>query len=222
IVSYIPNNAYLVRASASAAHELEGNPQTQTVQPYEPYFKLKPGLLSLAVGQLPLPEGSVLNVLLFPDARESTLPELEQLGAEVLAEEPSPFGPVLKVRPRTDSLAALANLPGVQVVEMARARVPANDLSRAAIGVAADSITSSNYMGLTGSNVLVNINDTGVDATHPDLAPSGKVIGNAAFALVDTNGHGTHVAGIIGGNGAKSTNVVGASGSIMPGTTNQF
>src|SRR6266404_3153336 len=76
VVAYIPNNAYLVRASAAAARTLEGNPQTQTVEPYEPYFKLKPGLLSLAVGQLPLPPGSVLNVLLFPDAREGTLPAL--------------------------------------------------------------------------------------------------------------------------------------------------
>ena len=40
IVSYIPNNAYLVLASAAAAQKLAGNPQTQSVLPYEPYYKL--------------------------------------------------------------------------------------------------------------------------------------------------------------------------------------
>src|SRR5262249_49074513 len=157
-------------------------------------------LLSLALNEKPLPENAMLNVLLFADAREAALGALQDLGAEVFSEEPSPFGPVLKVRPPTDSLTALAALPGVQIVELARARVPANDLSRATIGVAVNSITTSNYLGLTGSNVLVNINDTGVDATHPDFAsPAFKITGDTPLSLVDTSGHGTHVAGIIAG-----------------------
>ena len=45
IVSYVPNNAYLVRASAAVAQELAAQPQTGSVQPYEPYYKLKASLL---------------------------------------------------------------------------------------------------------------------------------------------------------------------------------
>ena len=41
IVSYIPNNAFLVRASAGAAQQLQAAPLTQVVLPYEPYYKLK-------------------------------------------------------------------------------------------------------------------------------------------------------------------------------------
>jgi hypothetical protein len=37
IVSYIPNDAYLVRAQAGVANGLAGNPLTQGVIPYEPY-----------------------------------------------------------------------------------------------------------------------------------------------------------------------------------------
>src|SRR4029079_9294942 len=104
-----------------------------------------------------------------------------------------------------------------------RIRVPANDLSRATVGVAATSITASNYLGLTGSNVLVNVNDTGIDATHPDLIdPIPKVLGDFPFSLLDRNGHGTHIAGIIAGTGLQSSNVVCASGSIMPGTNGEF
>src|SRR5690348_7019538 len=47
VVSYIPNNAYLVRASSGAAQQLQADPQTQAVLPYEPYYKLKPALLQL-------------------------------------------------------------------------------------------------------------------------------------------------------------------------------
>jgi len=40
IVSYIPNNAYLVLASAAAAQRMAGDPQTRSVLPYEPYYKI--------------------------------------------------------------------------------------------------------------------------------------------------------------------------------------
>ena len=106
IVSYIPNNAYLVRASAAVAQQLSADPQTQAVLPYEPYYKLKPSLLRLAVAQEPLPDDSALNVLVFADARETARAELEKLGARIIGDaERSPFGPVLRVRPARRQLA---------------------------------------------------------------------------------------------------------------------
>ena len=80
IVSYIPNNAYLVRASAAVAQQLSADPQTQAVLPYEPYYKLKPSLLKLAVAQNPLPDDSALNVLVFADARETVRGGLGEAG----------------------------------------------------------------------------------------------------------------------------------------------
>lgn len=60
--------------------------------------------------------------------------------------------------------------------------------------------------GYTGQGVKVAVLDTGIDATHPDLA--GKVAGSANFTddpdVVDHYGHGTHVASIIAGSGAAS------------------
>jgi subtilisin family serine protease len=60
--------------------------------------------------------------------------------------------------------------------------------------------------GYTGGAVPVGVLDTGVDATHPDLAQS--MAASADFTDdgdgVDRAGHGTHVASIIAGSGATS------------------
>jgi thermitase len=72
-----------------------------------------------------------------------------------------------------------------------------------------------------GAGNIVAIVDTGIDATHPDLA--GKVVAGWNFVAgssntTDDNGHGTHCAGIAG---AVTNNGVGISGvgfncALMP------
>ena len=77
-----------------------------------------------------------------------------------------------------------------------------------------------NDLGVTGKGVTVAIIDTGVDFTHPDLAPAMKAnvklvgLGGDPLPLAvpveglpnsDTSsGHGTHVAGDVGGRGIAS------------------
>jgi subtilisin family serine protease len=60
--------------------------------------------------------------------------------------------------------------------------------------------------GFTGAGVRVAVVDTGIDATHPDLA--GKVVAEQNFTgdgdPLDRVGHGTHVASTIAGSGAAS------------------
>jgi subtilisin family serine protease len=61
--------------------------------------------------------------------------------------------------------------------------------------------------GLTGEGVKVAVLDTGIDTTHPDLR-GGKVVAEANFSeadsVTDRYGHGTHVASIVAGTGARS------------------
>ena len=63
--------------------------------------------------------------------------------------------------------------------------------------------------GFEGNGIKIAIIDTGIDYNHPDLfgfGPNGKVVGGYDFVdndeqPMDTNGHGTEVAGIIAADG---------------------
>ncbi|MGW3661021.1 S8 family peptidase [Streptomyces sp. NPDC005151] len=71
--------------------------------------------------------------------------------------------------------------------------------------------------GYDGSNVKVAVLDSGIDATHPDLA--GQIaeavdFTNSPNGPVDGNGHGTHVAATIAGTGKASD---GLRRGVAPG-----
>src|ERR1700677_718971 len=212
-VSYIPNNAALVEATADEAQALTNDPVFQAVVPYEPYYKLDASLLPAAVNQEP--ETSALSVTVFPGQQEAALAALTGLGAKLIGQDNTPFGPTLVVSVPPESLTAVAQLPLAQEVERYTPRRALNDLTRVQLGISpSPQINSSNYLGLSGKGVVVDLNDTGVDATHLDLAD--RIFGDK----VDFDGHGTHVAGIIAGNGADSSTVLAPGsvpGSIIPG-----
>ncbi len=73
--------------------------------------------------------------------------------------------------------------------------------------ISAGSFFANHDLGFTGRGVTVAVLDSGVNASHDDLRR--RVIGFADFVNgrtmpYDDNGHGTHVAGIIAGNGIDS------------------
>jgi subtilisin family serine protease len=74
-------------------------------------------------------------------------------------------------------------------------------------------------LGLTGTGVTVAVLDSGIKADHPDLAgriAEARDFTNTSPDASDNVGHGTHVAGIIGGTGAASA---GRYEGVAPGVT---
>ncbi len=209
IISYIPNNAVLVQATADVAEELANAPETGAILANEPHFKLEPGLALQALQSRGTPAELLLTVL---DA-DRTLPQVEALGAHAVARQRGPFGELIVVETGgRDILVPLARLPGITLLEAVQHRQPANDRAGYILGSSTDFTNNVPTLGLTGAGLVVNINDTGIDSTHPDLA--GRVIAADPAQLQDLNGHGTHVAASIAGSGAQSALVVTAQGSV--------
>ena len=149
----------------------------------------------------------------------------------------SQIGVVVARSDRTGFAAAMRSSAGVDSV--AGTAAYGGKLDPAQSDAGADAVTSDNLAGLQwdmaqihapeahaiqpgSSSVVVGDIDTGLDYTHPDLAPNvdfadstsciGGVANSAPSAWMDDNGHGTHTAGTI----AAAANGIGITG-VAPG-----
>ncbi len=147
----------------------------------------------------------------YDDGHRSTLPLLVSYrtgvarpgiaGTRTARTLPVIHGAALVADKRPATWAALSGGSGIDRVWLDGLRRVVDDVSTPQIGAPV-----AWQAGYTGSGVTVAVLDTGVDASHPDLA--GKVVAEQNFTEdlnpADTVGHGTHVASIIAGTGAAS------------------
>ena len=201
VISYIPNNALLVEAAADAAQRIASAPEVATVLPNHPYLKFEPGLLARVLRDAPLPpEVRVAVSVTGPQG----ITDIQNLGEDIESVQRGPFGQLVYVRQPKD-LIALAKLPTVPLLEEARLRVLLNDRTAVILGSVTNADNTGPVEGLTGAGLLVNLNDSGIDVSHPDIGPAERVLTTDPSFLADVDGHGTHVAATIAGNGKQSS-----------------
>jgi subtilisin family serine protease len=131
---------------------------------------------------------------------------------------------------RRDALEALAGHPDVSLVYL-DGRVE-RTLSQGTALIGAD---TANAQGYTGAGVTVAVIDSGIDASHPDLAddlvaeecfcddhpapargccPNGRSTQSGAGAAADAGGHGTSVSGIVTSGGVVASSGVAPDAEI--------
>ena len=208
--NYIPHNTLLVGADAETIEKIRSSSRVAAAVPFEPYYRVEADLMAEAVEDLALPFDALLKLTVFKGEEEKAAERIAQLGAEIVKMDRSPFGQQFIVLPKVGGWLDLVRMDEVQLVEKYRKRVYLNDLSRVRVGVSTNTIATETHLNLTGSNVVVAVNDSGIDTNH-------VAFGGRAFVAdgdpTDTVGHGTHVAGIIGGDGSGVINAANVSGS---------
>jgi serine protease AprX len=117
------------------------------------------------------------------------------------------------------ALAALSHNPAIERVSIDREVAGAMERTAGTIGA----LAVRQDLGYDGEGIGVAVIDSGAAASHDDLAGASGGPRVARFvdfvngreAAYDDYGHGTHVAGIVAGNGFDSS---GARSGIAPGT----
>uniref|UniRef100_A0A486XT50 Probable secreted peptidase n=1 Tax=Rheinheimera sp. BAL341 TaxID=1708203 RepID=A0A486XT50_9GAMM len=110
-----------------------------------------------------------------------------------------------KTKPGDQLLAALAQLPQVASVSVYEPPNLFCDMARAMVGLQFPAGRSP----YQGDSEIVALFDSGIDVNHPDL--SDRIAEATLYGkgtAVDHYGHGTHVAGIICGNGSASNGAI--------------
>jgi subtilisin family serine protease len=214
VVEYVPDYAYVVRIPATEVARLSQLAAVRWVGPWQPAYRLHPDLLTQVEAWeqgLEATETAVeVRLATFTGvALESILANVRSLGLEPSSVAQSDWGATLRLWATPDALASLAGLPDVRWIEPYVEFQLFNERSQANWLLSTQAVWQG--LGLYGQGQVVGVADTGLDTgnfstVHQDVR--GRV--DQAFALgrpgnwSDPNGHGTHVAGSVLGNGVLS------------------
>ena len=168
------------------------------------------------IGRLPgtvTQEPATLTIQLFSAADLlETVDHITRLGGRIVGTLEGGTWARLKVETATDITAALATLAAVQWIEPFVQPTICNNVAVRPDLMNVTPVWNTNWLGLTGRGQIVGHADSGLDTgnlgtMHPDF--TNRVTGYAwgeRSSWSDTDGHGTHTAGSILGNGTALSN----------------
>lgn len=221
-LQYYAHNAYLVWGSVNQTEAFAQQAFVRWVGPFQPAYKLNPTLNQFTAGRI-----ENLAITFYNDgALEAAFQSLARLGGHYVqhfAAQPDGAFYTVIVSLDVEQLTAVAHLPTVWAIDYAAPRPGFDD--EISTQILADNISAGtpitgyyNWLatkGVNGNGVVWADVDTGLDASHPDI--TGRAMAflsypGAGAANVDPDGHGTHTAGAIFGDGRGGTGLTDVSG----------
>lgn len=115
---------------------------------------------------------------------------------------------VIKALSIRDDVESIEPDSEIHILEDLSTQITQGQIDRATNAIKQINATNAWETGIDGTGINVSVLDTGIYAAHPDIA--GRIIKGYDFVNndndpADDDGHGTHVAGTVGGNGAGGT-----------------
>lgn len=218
ILSYIPNNAHVVRMDAEARQAVETMAFVRFVGSYEPAFRIDPvvtrRLLSNVLGT------TRYNILLAdksPNNKDVAADDIRAIGG--IVHEYEPGGRLIEATLTPDQLVRMASNNNVLWIDLWGPMEPDMDIARVFHGTNnLETLTGGNPAGYTGEGVRGMVRDTELRTTHQEFTHMPPIV----LAGAPSGFHGTAVFGIIFSRGfnAQARGVIpDAQGVFRPGLT---
>jgi subtilisin family serine protease len=207
LLNYVPDDAFVAKLDKARLDQIEALDFVRWLGEYRADYKIASELI--APKKTFTGDTVDIALLLSPNVNESEASEVRKSFTAVHTESSLRFGRIIRGRSSVSAINALAQLDSVLWIEPApKMRLLDESSSKIVAGDGGPNTLLSQSLGYDGSGVKVSVVDTGFDTgntntLHMDLL--GRVSGLVYGALsdwADGHGHGTHVAGIIAGNGA--------------------
>ncbi len=217
IFDYVPDFAFTVRMASSAVATVRGLAHVRWVGLYQPSYRISQKAMSLMytrAGEETSPPVA-LRVNIFPGVDLAEVQaRIEALGGSIEESTSTRLKTTLKVEIPAKNISPLTGIDGVKWIEPLPQWKLFNNISTDVMNAR----DARDTHGLYGSGQTVGIADTGLDqgstspaSLHNDFEDGAGTSRVAAILDTagdgnrsDTHGHGTHVAGSVLGNGARS------------------
>jgi hypothetical protein len=215
IHGYVPMRALELVMTEATRARVATLPGVRFVGPIQPGLKLGPGLGAM----LASPDGARrlrLQLSLFRGEEGPATAQLAGAGVRVLRLEAGRAQSVATVEIAAARLETLLHHPLVRYVELDYERKAHNDRARFHSGltdVADDTFTSGLDPSLDGADASSGFQlkfghfDTGIDTSHPDFQTPTLSLEAGADGSDTDDGHGTHTAGSLVGDGGEWASV---------------